>query len=153
MQRVMVIGQPGSGKSVLARALGDITGLAVIHIDHIHWMSGWRERSPAEKDRLCREAEAGDAWIFEGGHSATWSNRLERADTLIWLDVPVGIRLPRVLWRSARYYGRTRPDLPPGCPEQFSAEFLHFIWRTGTPAGKRCAPCSIRRDRESGAFD
>lgn len=72
MQRVMIIGQPGSGKSRLAHALGQRTGLPVIHIDTIHWQPGWVERSFDEKTRLCREVEARDQWIFEGGHSATW---------------------------------------------------------------------------------
>ena len=58
MQRVMVIGQPGSGKSTFARSLGAATGLPVHHMDHIHWMSGWQERPRAEKLRMVREVEA-----------------------------------------------------------------------------------------------
>ncbi|MDF9757302.1 Mg-chelatase subunit ChlI [Pseudomonas hunanensis] len=67
MQRVMIVGQPGSGKSTLARKLGEQTGLPVVHIDTIHWQPGWVERSPDEKTRLCREVEARERWIFEGG--------------------------------------------------------------------------------------
>jgi adenylate kinase family enzyme len=40
MQRIMIIGRPGSGKSTLARELGRITGLPLVHIDHIHWEPG-----------------------------------------------------------------------------------------------------------------
>lgn len=130
MQRVMIIGQPGSGKSTLARQLGDKTFLPVVHIDHIHWKAGWVKRDRAEKSRMTLDVITQPAWIFEGGHSRTWPQRLARADTLIWLDLPVGLRLRRVLWRTVRDYGRTRPDLPHGCREQFSAEFLSFIWRT-----------------------
>ncbi|WP_299686173.1 AAA family ATPase [uncultured Tateyamaria sp.] len=130
MQRVMIIGQPGSGKSTLARKLGALTFLPVIHMDHIHWTSGWVERTTAEKTRMSLEVIKAASWIFEGGHSATYAQRLDRADTLIWLDMPLGLRVRRVLWRSLRYFGRTRPDLPEGCPEQLSPEFLAFIWRT-----------------------
>ena len=133
MRRVMVIGQPGSGKSTFARALGDVTGLPVVHIDMIHWQSGWRERSREEKDRLTRAVHARDAWIFEGGHSRTWPERLARADTLIWLDVPLPLRLWRVIRRAVTGLGRTRPDMPPGCPERLGRgflEFLAYIWRT-----------------------
>ncbi len=83
MQRVMIVGQPGSGKSTLARRLGERTGLPVVHIDTIHWQPGWIERSPDEKTRLCLEVEARDRWIFEGGHSTTWENRVARADLQI----------------------------------------------------------------------
>ncbi|MDP3340709.1 AAA family ATPase [Frigidibacter sp.] len=133
MQRIMIVGQPGSGKSTLARDMGRKTGLPVVHIDHIHWQPGWIERSRDDKTRLCHEVEAREAWIFEGGHSATWGNRLARADMLIWLDLPLPLRLWRVVKRTVVWNGRNRPDLPEGCPEGFHREtlpFWRFIWRT-----------------------
>lgn len=130
MQRVMIIGQPGSGKSTLARTLGTITHLPVVHIDHIHWKPGWVERSNPEKDALCAEVHAREKWIFEGGRSSTWPERLARADAVIWLDFPLGQRLWRVLLRTAVHLGRSRPDLPDGCPEHFSWTFLRWIWDT-----------------------
>jgi len=130
MQRVMIIGQPGSGKSTLARELGAITKLPVVHIDQIHYGPGWVERPGPEKDRLCAEVHARDRWIFEGGRSSTWPERLARADTLIWLDVALVPRTARVLVRSVRYWGRTRPDLPENSPDAPSLEFLRYVWRT-----------------------
>jgi adenylate kinase family enzyme len=137
MQRVMIIGQPGSGKSTFARRLGALTGLPVVHIDKIHWQPGWVERSRTEKDRLTREVHAREQWIFEGGHSRTWPDRLARADTLIWLDVPLPRRVWRVLRRTVTGLGRTRPDLPDDCPERLDRgflEFLGYIWRTRASA-------------------
>lgn len=133
MQRIMIVGQPGSGKSTLARDLGRKTGLPVVHIDHIHWQPGWVERPRDEKTRLCHEVEAREEWIFEGGHSATWANRLARAEMLIWLDLPLPLRLWRVVKRTVVWNGRNRPDLPQGCPEGFHREtlpFWRYIWRT-----------------------
>jgi adenylate kinase family enzyme len=142
MQRIMILGQPGSGKSTLARTLGQMTGLPVVHIDHIHWQPGWVERPQAEKTRLCHEVEARDAWIFEGGHSVTWANRLARADMVIWLDMPVALRFWRIVKRTVIWRGRVRPDLPAGCPEDFRREtlpFWGFIWRTRKTARARIA--------------
>ena len=133
MRRVMVIGQPGSGKSTFARSLGAATGLPVVHMDHIHWMSGWRERPRAEKLRMVRAVQAGPAWILEGGLSATYDERAERADTIVHLDAAVLPRFVRVVRRSWTHRGRSRPDLPDGCPERFGwtqLEFFRFIWRT-----------------------
>lgn len=129
----MIVGGPGSGKSYLSRRLAEISGLPVYHMDHIHWLPGWVERDPREKDLLARGIHAREQWIFEGGHSRTYDHRAAHADLLIWLDLPVGLRLRRVLWRSLRHHGRTRPDLPEGCPENFgrqTIDFLRFIWRT-----------------------
>lgn len=109
MQRVMIIGQPGSGKSALAREMGKHTGLPVVHIDTIHWQPGWVERSADEKTRLCREVEACDQWIFEGGHSANWDNRIARADLLVWIDRSSALRFWRVLLRTLIQRGSPRP--------------------------------------------
>ena len=133
MQRVMIVGQPGSGKSWLAVRLGSRLGLPVHHMDHIHWQPGWVERSAADKARLCAEVEAQDTWVFEGNFSTTAANRAARADLLVWLDLPVSLRLWRVTWRKIRGFGQQRPDMAPGCPERLGREagaFYRYIWAT-----------------------
>ena len=165
MQRVMIIGQPGSGKSTLARKLGAVTGLPVVHIDMIHWQPGWIERSRAEKTRLCHQVEARDQWIFEGGHSATWDNRLARADMLIWTDRSATLRFWRVFHRTLSQRGRSRPDMPENCPESFKSlpEFLGLMWRTRRSAREKmkrlvasapsaCRVVCLRSDRDARAF-
>lgn len=127
MKRVMIIGGAGSGKSTLARQLGDLTGLPVIHIDKMYWLPNWVEREREEVHRLAREAAQGDSWIFEGNNSATIWDRVNRADTLIFLDFATSRRLWRVLWRITRSYGQVRPDMQEDCPEQFDWEFLKFV--------------------------
>lgn len=138
----MVIGQPGAGKSTLAMKLGERTGLPVVHLDKIHWMPGWVERPLSEKIPLIRAEEEKERWIIEGGLSSTWDTRLERADMLVWIDVALTRRLWRVLWRSWRFRGKSRPDLTEGCPEQFSRETVDFFWfilRTWRPGKRRMA--------------
>jgi len=165
VKRIMIVGQPGSGKSTLAQALGEKTGLPVIHIDKIHWQPGWVERSKAEKTRLCQEAERQERWIFEGGHSATWETRLARADMLVWIDRPVGLRLWRVLRRAIIGLGMTRPDMAEDCPERLSSlpEFVGFIWTTRNSGATKiealakraptgCEVVRLRSDEEVAAF-
>ena len=138
-RRVMIVGGPGSGKSTLARRLGAITGLPVHHVDRIHWLPGWVERARDEKVAMARAVEAGERWVFEGGLSATYATRAARADAVVWLDLPVALRLWRVVRRGVVGRGRTRPDLTPGCPEQVDPAFLAYIVRTCARARRRNA--------------
>lgn len=127
----MIIGGSGSGKSTLAWALGQKLGLPVYHMDReVHWLPGWEERPRDEKRPIVEAIVAREAWVFEGGHSATYAQRLARADTLIWTDAPLWLRLWRVTWRSLRRRGQTRPDLADGCPERLSGlpEFWRYLW-------------------------
>jgi len=142
MQRVMIVGGPGSGKSTLARMLGTSTGLPVHHMDHIHWLPGWEQRPRELRREMALEVERGDAWIFEGGFSTTYAHRISRADTLVWLDLPVALRLWRVTKRLFRFWGQRRPDMAPGCVEGLHTEtwaFYVWIWSTRTTARARLA--------------
>ena len=102
MRRVVVVGASGSGKSTLARELA--TRLAVPHIelDALHWGPDWTE-VPKEIRRSRAEAVvAGDGWILCGNYSAVRDLVWPRADTLIWLDYPMGVVLGQVIRRSVR---------------------------------------------------
>ena len=126
----------------MARALGPRLGLPVFHMDHIHWRQNWVERPQAEKAPLAEAVAARDEWVFEGGMSVTYRNRIARADMLVWLDLPVGLRLWRVTKRLFRYLGKARPDLPSGCVERLHTEtlaFYHFIWSSRHTARAKIA--------------
>jgi adenylate kinase family enzyme len=129
MERVVIIGCAGTGKSTLARRLGARTGLPVVHLDALFWEPGWRESDPTAFRQRVIEALVGGRWITDGIYnSKTFDLRLPQADLIIWIDQPLGLRLWRVIWRAVRYRGQTRPDLAPDCPERIDLEFLKYIW-------------------------
>lgn len=132
MQRVMVVGGPGSGKSTLARDLGARTGLPVLHLDHIHWAAGWVERPRDLRAALIMAEQAKLRWIIEGNFRATQAHRIARADLVVWLDLPLSLRLWRVVRRQFTYLGQRRPDMAEGCVEQLAnlPSFLWYILRT-----------------------
>ncbi|MFK7837896.1 MAG: hypothetical protein AB8B60_16935 [Sulfitobacter sp.] len=121
----------------MARMLGAQTGLPVHHMDHIHWRDGWIERENPEKLALASEIEAQERWIFEGGLKATYANWATRADTLIWLDLPVGLRLWRVTKRLLRFWGQARPDMAPAVWRGFTRKRCLSISGFGRPAKPR----------------
>ena len=128
----MIIGASGSGKSTLARELGKSLGLPVIHIDPMFFTEGWVQRPREETEALVREAIQATEWIFEGNFSSTFDERAELADLIVVLELGRVRRVWRTLWRSLRYYGRTRPDMARGCPERFDAEFIKWVWNYDT---------------------
>ncbi|MEO0544195.1 MAG: AAA family ATPase [Pseudomonadota bacterium] len=133
MQRIMIIGSPGSGKSTLARTLGERLDLPVFYMDkEIHWLPGWVARPEEEKPSIVARIVANEKWVFEGSHSKTYQLRAARADVLIWLDVPISLRLYRIVWRAVRDRGHVRSDMHEDCPERLDMlpEFIRFILRT-----------------------
>ena len=161
MERVLVIGSPGAGKSTFSNMLAERTGLPVIHLDREHWMPGWVERDDADAAARLRINLERPRWIMDGNYGGTLSLRLPRADTIIWLDFPVWLCLSRIIQRTFRYRGQVRPDMAEGCPEHFNWEFLvytaRFPW-TGRNRIRAKLPAftgrliRFRRPREAARF-
>ena len=128
MRRVLVLGCPGSGKSMAARQLSAVTGLPVIHLDQHYWLPGWRRPDSASWTKIVGDLADQSAWIMDGNYSGSLEQRLARADTLIHLDYPTWLCLWRAMYRTVRGWGRNRNgELPPGCPERFDGAFLRFV--------------------------
>lgn len=128
MERVLLIGCGGSGKSTLAVKLGEKTGLPVVHLDKLFWHKGWVESTKEEIDeKISRELKK-DRWIMDGNFSRTLPMRLERCDTVIYLDFSTFACLRGVIKRILTTYGQVRPDMGEGCPERFDMEFLQWVW-------------------------
>ena len=128
MERILVIGCPGAGKSTLSRQLGEKLGLPVIHLDRLFWKPGWAESTREEFDaRLLAQLEH-PRWIIDGNYTRTYPQRLTKCDTVIHLDFNRFVCLWGVINRVLKNYGQVRPDMPEGCPERFDWEFLKWVW-------------------------
>ena len=145
MRRVMIVGGSGSGKSTLAREIGARAGLPVVHMDALFWEPGWVEADEQVFKQRVARAVAGDAWVMDGNYSRTWPSRLDRADTVIFLDLPTRLRVWRVVQRTIQNYGRGRPDLGEDCPERFDMGFL-FGWVMGYRRRARHKALSLMAD-------
>lgn len=128
MQRILVIGSGGSGKSTFSLRLGEILDIGVVHLDSLYWKPGWVESDKAEWAHRVHKLISEDAWILDGNYSGTLVERVEACDTVIFLDVSRLTCLWRVLKRAMRHYGETRPDMPGGCPERLDLKFMLWIW-------------------------
>lgn len=128
MERIMIIGCGGAGKSTLARQLGEKRDIPVVHLDKLFWKPGRVSLSKEEFDKVHREAIAQEKWIMDGNFDRTMPERLKRCDTVIYLDFSRFDCLMGVFKRILTTYGKVRPDMGEGCPERFDWEFLQWVW-------------------------
>ena len=133
MQRVLIIGPCGAGKSTLATALSKKLSLPVFHMDQLNWKPGWVESSKDEIRKKLFAITATDRWLIDGTYGGTLDERLLCADTVVYLDYPIRLCVARLLKRIWIYRGRTRPDMTENCPERFDIGFLFYLiqWNSG----------------------
>lgn len=111
MRRVNVKGTPGSGKSTFAREVARRLGVPYVELDALHWHApGWVE--PSDEAFLVAVGEAmaaaPDGWVIDGNYERKLGDLVIRsADTIVWLDLPLRLKLRR-LWR--RTVARIRGD-------------------------------------------
>jgi adenylate kinase family enzyme len=99
VQRVLVGGISGAGKSTMARALGRRLDLPYVEMDALFHGPGWVPREEFVDD--VRRVAAGERWVVDSdGYSVVRDALWTRADTLIWLDLPRWQVMSRVLRRS-----------------------------------------------------
>jgi adenylate kinase family enzyme len=129
MQRILVMGSSGSGKSTFARQLSGITGIPVVSIDALFWKPGWVESDRAEFRERLAEVTRQPRWIMDGNYTSAWGElRRDVSDTVIWFDLPRAICMMGILTRIAKSYGQVRPEMAPGCPEKIDFEFFRYVW-------------------------
>jgi adenylate kinase family enzyme len=104
VRRLAVIASAsGCGKSTVARALAASLGVPYVELDAIHHRAGWTELAADELRRRVEPIVAGDAWVIDDSYRSKLGGLvLERADTVVWLDLPRRVWLPRLLLRTAR---------------------------------------------------
>ena len=122
MQRIVVIGCPGSGKSSLSRALHNKTGIPLYHLDMMYWNA---DKTTVEKsiflERLSAVLEKGK-WIIDGNYGSTMELRMAACDTVIFLDYPLEVCLDGIKERQ----GKPRCDMP-WCDTEEDLEFIEFV--------------------------
>ena len=129
MKRVVIIGNSGSGKSTLARQMSKVLGIPAVHMDALRFIEGepWQE---IPKDEFCAKVNAAasaNEWIFEGCSTSTLPQRLERCDTVIFLDFNRFFCLYYAIKRRIQIKKKPRLELPKSCIDKIDKKFLRWI--------------------------
>ena len=132
MNRIVIVGSGGSGKSTAAKQLGLALSLEVIHLDRLFWKPGWVRVPPPEQEAIIQEIISRPSWIIDGDHLRTQPLRFAAADTILFLDFPRCVCLWRTVKRFFQHWRRSRPGMAEGCPERLSWLLLQWVWRYPT---------------------
>jgi hypothetical protein len=130
MEKIVIIGSPGAGKSTLARKLKSILKIKVVHLDRIFWRPGWIEKPRDIRIEILDKIVQEKRWIIEGTYLSLSKPRLDAADTIIFLDIDPLICLRQIFQRHQIYkphpenHGRIRRDIQQGCTDKLTLPFI-----------------------------
>ncbi len=127
LQRVLIIGSPGAGKTTFAKALSQQFKLPLVHLDKLFWRGDWQQVSREEFDAALQVELEKPHWIIDGNYLRTLDRRLDYCDTVIWLDLPTPICLWRIIKRFLQNYGKPRDDMGGTCVERLDKQHLTFF--------------------------
>ena len=123
MKKIIVIGCPGSGKSTLSKKLHKITQIPLYHLDLMFWN---RDKTNVGREVLVEKTKAifkNDSWIIDGNYGSTMELRMQKCDTVIFLDYDVNVCLDGIKSRQ----GKFRSDMPWISSNEDETEFIEFI--------------------------
>jgi len=105
MDRIAIIGCGGSGKTTLSRKLAEGLRAPMTHLDGLYYDSDWNTLPPEKFAALQETLVAEPRWVIDGNYASTLPIRLQRADTVIFLDLPPIVCLWGILQRRYQYRG------------------------------------------------
>ena len=124
--KIHITGNAGSGKTTLARTLSSQLNISSHSLDRIVWQPHWKKTPNFEREAATRTLTGQNDWIIEGVSSSVRS----QSDLVIFLDISRIKCFWRCVKRNTRFLFRSRPELPPHCPEILIVpKLLQIIWR------------------------
>lgn len=123
INRISILGGPGTGKSTLSNNLGKELNLPIYHIDGINYLENWIPRDKKERDKIILSKTNESKWIIDGTYKDTLDIRVERSEIVIFLDFSTFAKLRGVFSRYLKNKGNEKKEIP-GCAERMNLTFF-----------------------------
>lgn len=104
LERVVVVGSSGSGKTTVARVLSERLGAPHLEMDAVFHARGLADVAHDEFLPTLDEFTTAERWIVDGNYTSHGTKEFvwPRADTIVWLDLPRRTAMTRVVRRTLR---------------------------------------------------
>ncbi|HDU1235927.1 AAA family ATPase, partial [Listeria monocytogenes] len=126
-EKVLIIGPNGAGKSTFATELGKHYDFEVCHLDKLFWQENWNAVAKADfEDKVDNIMSSKKKYIIDGDYFFNLEKRLEHADLVIWIKIPLFLCVANIIKRRFKYMTNVRPDVTEGCDEKLNLSFLLY---------------------------
>lgn len=122
MQRILLIGNAGAGKTTFAKQLAKKLHLPLVHLDNLYWCGNWDHLSRDEFDVILQRELEKPQSIIDGNFNRTISHRLQYCDTVFYFDFPTITCLTGITKRTLANLGKVRSDMGGNCIEHFDSQ-------------------------------
>lgn len=128
--KIIIIGCPGAGKSILTKRINEFLCYPVMHLDKVYHTGG---KSHITREELVVKvsdfANNHDKWIIDGNYMSTLEMRVKLADTVILLNISSQICVANAYKRAQESikHGINREDMAEGFDYFVTKEFIDFI--------------------------
>ena len=130
MNKIVVLGASGTGKTTVGRRLSEKLGIKALHLDSVYWLKDLENISKEEFDRHMKDfLMKNRKWVIDGNYSNNkhFKYRLDAADTIIFLDFGRQVSLKGIHERANEFKHLVRSDMAEGCVEGIDQVFLQYV--------------------------
>jgi len=130
MNKIIILGSSGTGKTTLARTLSKKLNIKALHLDSLYWKKNWRNIEKTEFNQKMKVfLTKNQSWVNDGNYlnNSHFKYRLDLADTIIYLDYGVSVALKGIFQRASNYKHQVRSDMASGCVEGIDQDFLKYV--------------------------
>ena len=112
MEKILVIGPAGSGKSTFAERLAATLSIPIVHLDSLRFASDGSYVDDQAFEEKLNDALALPRFVIDGNYPSSLPLRLAHADTVFFLDTPLSLCRQNLEKRSNRPDRYGAPALP-----------------------------------------